>query len=64
MRHDASKLMIILCARLSDRAPRGEFAPSLMVPPSAANIRKKTPTTHFQNSGETATAPYNLGARL
>jgi predicted ATPase len=33
MRHDASKLMIIGCASLSDRAPRGGFAPSLMVPP-------------------------------
>jgi hypothetical protein len=61
MRHAASKLMIIRCASLSDRPPRGEFAPSLMGPPSAANLRKKTPTIHFQNSGETATAPYNLG---
>ena len=32
-------------------------------PPPAANLRKKTPMPDLQNSGETATAPYDLGGR-
>jgi hypothetical protein len=34
-----------------------------MGPPPAANLREKGPIPGFQNSGETATAPYDLGTR-
>jgi hypothetical protein len=55
------KPLITRCASLSDRAGRAPRV-ELNGAPASGQSQKKDPLPDLQNSRETATAPYDLGA--